>query len=444
MSGEPLSSLVIDSPLGRLLLVGGDAGLAALVFMDDAAPDDRRREVGGMLGATVVGQDHPLLHRARRQLLAWFGGRRHGFSLPLDLDGTPFQMRVWEAIQRIPYGDTQTYGELASGIGRPKAARAVAHAAGRNPVAVLVPCHRLVAADGALGGYGGGRARKMRLLALERNEAPGLPLFSVATRRAEDEARHRAQERVLEALPAPLRAALLARIDGAPGAHFSPGEWLDRALAEVPHEDLPVLADLVADRAGGAGGAVDAVLRSVADDLVGLAAAHVHESPPTPTQARCLLHAVVAVRSHWYELVARRLVGLDRLSSGLRRELEGFFEAVMEGEVDASSYHRERTVDLWLGLRARVGEDHWVADRQPDRSAALARLGLWREAALLAEEDLATGRGDRRELVRRLVDLYEHLEDWPRARDHLLALVAERPDARLLERLRHVEDRLGE
>ena len=437
MIRELLGSLIVESPLGELLLVGGADGVAAVAFLDDVSPDDRRREISSQLDATVVADEHPVLHRARRQLVSWFAGKRRGFTLPLDLHGTPFQTRVWEALQRVPFGETCSYGELASGIGHPRASRAVAGAAARNPLALLVPCHRLVGADGVLGGYAGGLWRKQRLLALERGHTDDLPLFHVAALREEDAARHRAHARTLEALSAELREPLEARAAGEPSSALAQSRWLERAVASVAPPELAVLADLVAERATTSG---DGVLRGWADDLIGLATAHLSDHVPSPTEARCILHAAVAVGSHWYELVARRLVGLDRLSAALRAELEAFFEEIMDGSVRAAPFLRERTVDLWLGLRERVGDDHWTADRSADRSAALVRLGLYREAALAGEADLAACEGDRRVLLERLVDVYERLGDVASARDKVLCLLAERRDPFWIRRLRELDD----
>jgi methylated-DNA-[protein]-cysteine S-methyltransferase len=103
----------------------------------------------------------------RRQLSEYFDGERDEFDVPLGMTGTPFQRRVWQALQRIPYGETTTYGELARRLGRPSASRAVGLANGRNPIAVIVPCHRVIGSDGSLTGYGGGVERKRLLLELE-------------------------------------------------------------------------------------------------------------------------------------------------------------------------------------------------------------------------------------------------------------------------------------
>ncbi|MBI4564737.1 MAG: methylated-DNA--[protein]-cysteine S-methyltransferase [Planctomycetes bacterium] len=116
-------------------------------------------------------RDDRRLAEARRQLRAYFAGELREFRLSLALQGTPFQRRVWAGLQTIPYGETISYAELARRIGRPKAGRAVGGANHRNPIAIIVPCHRVIGADGTLVGYGGGLERKKTLLALEARVA---------------------------------------------------------------------------------------------------------------------------------------------------------------------------------------------------------------------------------------------------------------------------------
>jgi methylated-DNA-[protein]-cysteine S-methyltransferase len=123
---------------------------------------------GPRSGERVHDAEQPLIREAARQLAEYFSGRRRAFDLPLDLEGTAFQREVWEALRRIPYGETCTYDELARAIGRAGAARAAGAANGANPVAIIVPCHRVLAAGGGLGGYAGGLERKRFLLELER------------------------------------------------------------------------------------------------------------------------------------------------------------------------------------------------------------------------------------------------------------------------------------
>lgn len=143
----------IPSPLGELLLTAEEGALTGVWFEGQHEPCGRR--------------DDAALVEARRQLEAWFEGRLRSFDLPLAPRGTPFQKRVWEEIRRIPFGATRSYGELARLLGRPSAARAVGGATGRNPLSIVVPCHRVIGSQGTLVGYGGGLERKRFLLQLE-------------------------------------------------------------------------------------------------------------------------------------------------------------------------------------------------------------------------------------------------------------------------------------
>lgn len=159
---------VMDSPVGPLVLVAQDDQLTALHLDQQRYPPSPES-----LGA----RDDSVLPTAREQLAEYFAGDRARFDLGLHLAGTPFQRLVWTALQEIPFGTTTTYGELAAELGRtPGAARAVGLANGRNPISIVVPCHRLVGSTGALTGYGGGLERKRWLLAHERRVAgdPGL------------------------------------------------------------------------------------------------------------------------------------------------------------------------------------------------------------------------------------------------------------------------------
>ncbi|MBI4873264.1 MAG: methylated-DNA--[protein]-cysteine S-methyltransferase [Acidobacteria bacterium] len=115
--------------------------------------------------------NHPLIRETARQLEEYFRGERRRFEIPLDLRGTPFQLKVWKALRAIPYGETRSYADIARAVGRPTASRAVGGANGRNPVGIIVPCHRVIAASGGLGGFGCGLAYKKKLLAVEANRA---------------------------------------------------------------------------------------------------------------------------------------------------------------------------------------------------------------------------------------------------------------------------------
>ena len=154
--------ILIDTPLGPLVATAaGDGGLSSLAFDGDAEGEERlaRAPARGMLADT------------RRQISEYFAGERTAFELPLSPGGTPFQQRVWRALAEVPYGETVSYGELAGALGAPGAARAVGLANGRNPIPIVVPCHRIVGADGRLTGYGGGLERKRALLELEQRRS---------------------------------------------------------------------------------------------------------------------------------------------------------------------------------------------------------------------------------------------------------------------------------
>ncbi|MER5376420.1 methylated-DNA--[protein]-cysteine S-methyltransferase [Streptomyces sp. NPDC002553] len=153
---------VIDSPYGPLTLVADDGVLCGLYMTDQ-----RHRPAQDSFGA----RDDRLFAEAEDQLRAYFAGELKEFTLPLRLDGTPFQRGVWAELRKIPYGETRTYGDLAHALGAPTASRAVGLANGRNPVGIIVPCHRVVGADGSLTGYGGGLDRKRRLLSFESGSA---------------------------------------------------------------------------------------------------------------------------------------------------------------------------------------------------------------------------------------------------------------------------------
>jgi len=159
---------VVHSPVGPLTLVAAGSVLAGLYMASGRHPPSQET-----LGDDTGTADAPL-REAARQLGEYFAGRRTEFDLPLALEGTLFQRRVWDALRQIPYGETISYGELARRIGRPTAVRAVGLANGRNPIGIVVPCHRVVGSDGSLTGYGGGLERKQFLLGFERHVKAGL------------------------------------------------------------------------------------------------------------------------------------------------------------------------------------------------------------------------------------------------------------------------------
>jgi methylated-DNA-[protein]-cysteine S-methyltransferase len=157
------------TPLGDLTLVASPSGLAGAWF-------DQQRHLPVALAAQLAGHSviwpeqatHPILQEAVKQLTAYFAGQTSGFDLPLDLTaGSPFQQAVWQALLAIPHGRTTSYGALSASIGRPSAVRAVGGAIGRNPLSIVVPCHRVIGSTGSLTGYAGGLDRKIALLQLE-------------------------------------------------------------------------------------------------------------------------------------------------------------------------------------------------------------------------------------------------------------------------------------
>ncbi len=149
-----------DSPIGAILLVANEVGLSGAHFVGEkyypeVDPDWQRNGKAKFIAA------------ARKQLDEYFGGKRRHFEIEIAPDGTPFQRKVWRALTEIPFGATRSYGEIAARIGEPKASRAVGAANGRNPISIIVPCHRVIGANGDLTGYAGGLHRKQALLALE-------------------------------------------------------------------------------------------------------------------------------------------------------------------------------------------------------------------------------------------------------------------------------------
>lgn len=154
-----VSETYVPSPIGCLRITASDAGIQAIEFCENPGPEPR--EIA------------PCLHLASRQLEEYFQGRRWEFDLPLDLQGTAFQKKVWAALCGIPCGRTASYGDIARAIGRPGSGRAVGGANHRNPVAIVIPCHRVIGSDGGLTGYGGGLWRKQWLLEHERKSPAG-------------------------------------------------------------------------------------------------------------------------------------------------------------------------------------------------------------------------------------------------------------------------------
>ncbi len=163
---------MMDSPCGPLLLVVNDDGAVVRIEFGNGR-ESQKRTVQRMQAAGIeVVEDAGRTAGLRRQLEEYFAGERQEFDLRLAPEGTPFELSVWEELKRIPFGETRSYGEIAQAIGRPGSARAVGRANGANPIPIVVPCHRVIGADGSLTGFGGGLAAKERLLEIEGRALP--------------------------------------------------------------------------------------------------------------------------------------------------------------------------------------------------------------------------------------------------------------------------------
>ena len=148
-----MNYLIYQSPIGAYLIGADDTNILAI---------DRIDETG-----TIIQKETPLLRVAKQQLSEYFAGQRTVFDLPIKTAGTAFQQQVWQALKAIPYGETRSYKEIAAAIGNPKAVRAVGGANNKNPISIVIPCHRVIGSSGQLVGYGGGLDAKVFLLALE-------------------------------------------------------------------------------------------------------------------------------------------------------------------------------------------------------------------------------------------------------------------------------------
>ncbi|HXC98445.1 MAG TPA: methylated-DNA--[protein]-cysteine S-methyltransferase [Verrucomicrobiae bacterium] len=173
-NGDCLRAALLDTPLGPMLAAASSTALCQLEFADRRGLERSYAEMRKRFGLPVVPGENEIIKTLRAELREWFEGKLRKFSVPVNICGTPFQERVWKELQRIPYGRTASYLEIARRVGKPAAVRAVARANGTNRLYLLVPCHRVIAKDGELSGYGGGVWRKRALLELERTgKLPG-------------------------------------------------------------------------------------------------------------------------------------------------------------------------------------------------------------------------------------------------------------------------------
>jgi AraC family transcriptional regulator of adaptative response/methylated-DNA-[protein]-cysteine methyltransferase len=169
IAADCIITAVINTPLGDMLAGATGDAICLLEFDDCGRPERQFKALRGLFHKPLLPGKHALLTRLQQQLDMYFRGERTAFDIPLAYPGTDFQCKVWQALRDIPYGQTMSYGEVAWTVGKPGAARAVGAANGANRIAIIIPCHRVIAAGGGLGGYGGELWRKLRLLELERN-----------------------------------------------------------------------------------------------------------------------------------------------------------------------------------------------------------------------------------------------------------------------------------
>jgi methylated-DNA-[protein]-cysteine S-methyltransferase len=176
---EPVTLRWLESPVGPLLVGATEERVCLLEFTDERRPGTQSAVLRERLGRPVVQGSAPVLDLLADELDAYFRRDLRAFTVPLLFPGSPFQHRVWEELLRIPYGETISYEELAGRVGNPAASRAAGHANGSNRIAIVIPCHRVIAKDGGLGGYGGGLPRKRFLLGLEQGLAESAPRAEV-------------------------------------------------------------------------------------------------------------------------------------------------------------------------------------------------------------------------------------------------------------------------
>ncbi len=168
-----LYSRNVDTPIGRILVAATTAGVCRVCFPSER-PENWYLWFDRYFSTLPLQQRHPVVDRAVSEIEEYFARHRQSFDLPLDLRGTEFQLRVWTELIKVPFGATTSYGELARRVGKPGGARAIGNALGRNPVPIIIPCHRVIGHDQALVGFGGGLSVKEQLLELEQARIPFL------------------------------------------------------------------------------------------------------------------------------------------------------------------------------------------------------------------------------------------------------------------------------
>ena len=303
---------------------------------------------------------------------------------------------------------------------------------------IFVPCHRVIASDGGLGGFSAGLPKKRRLLSLEGHSAVGLPLFSVARHREATVDRESQHQAVTEALP----DALLDILQGVrPPSEGDEERLLIELMSHLEPHQLPILASVLAQLSLDSSSPLALTL---CEELLTLLCARLLERVPSVDELKCMLHAALITASPSYALIGRRLAYNASLPLDQRNELKQLYRRVMAGEIQVPQKLKEVTVDLWLDLKQLDGVDPWVAHRSDNAHEIFADAGLLWEAVLSAEGALDAGKGERLELLGRLADMYERLGEFTTARDRLLSLVAEHPQSERLAQLRRLEERIEE
>jgi len=160
----------IDSPLGKLIVYATDKGLCQLSFEDSKSKERKTGSFLGISDSNLINEENAHLSLAKGELIEYFSGKRKEFTVPLDIIGTDFQKQVWDELLNIPYGETRSYMQQSLALGDSKKIRAVANANGKNKIAIIIPCHRVIGSDGSLTGFAGGLERKRWLLELESKQ----------------------------------------------------------------------------------------------------------------------------------------------------------------------------------------------------------------------------------------------------------------------------------
>jgi methylated-DNA-[protein]-cysteine S-methyltransferase len=433
-----LASELLDIESGPLFLVASRDGMAALRFAGGTPADALRQLVTTELEQPISDQPSPLTRKAARQVREYLRGQRKVFTVPLDVRGTPFQRRVWDALRTIPYGETLSYGDLADSIGRPGSARAVANACGHNALPIFIPCHRVIASNGGLGGFSAGVAHKRRLLSIERATAASLPLFSIARAREIEEEESQRHKEVLDHLPPHLKAWLTATMEGRrPPEPWRGEEWVALVLESLEPTQLPHLAEGLAAHITSTG---HTELTDFAEELVAASVSLLTDEPIAPENLRALLRASAMVAPRWLDVLCHRLLAHGGLDPNLQKTTAGVLQDIMAGTLPCSKRVRYRAIDLWSRLEPHTMHPSWHITTSDDPSSVYAEAGLWREAAVEAERLLTQGRGDRTILLTRLADAYEALGEYEAAQNATLQLVAENDHPGWHTRLRRLED----